>query len=84
MPHHWKPFDPGNPDCQTVVQDLLRQHGDRLKYVGYDQEWNVCWALIQAGHEDEEGSGEEHPPAHECERRNLRDEYPGRDSVSQD
>jgi hypothetical protein len=84
MPHHWKPLDPGNPDCQAVVDELLEKHGDRLKYVGYDQEWNVCWALIETGNEDEEGSGEEHPRAHQCERRNLRDEYPGKDAVSQD
>jgi hypothetical protein len=85
MPHHWKPLDPGNPDCQAVVSRLKDTYRDRLKYVGYDQEWNLCWALIETGQEDEEGSGEEVPPqARQCERRSLRDEYPGRDGVSQD
>jgi hypothetical protein len=85
MPHHWKPLNPGNPDCRTVVEDLLGRHGDGVKYVGYDEEWNVCWALIETGHEDEEGAGEEVPPqAYQCERRRLRDEYPRKDGVSQD
>jgi hypothetical protein len=85
MPHHWKPLNPGNPDCETVVEALLERHGDGLKYVGYDEEWNVCWALIETGHADEEGAGEEVPPqAFPCERRHLRDEYPRRDGVSQD
>jgi hypothetical protein len=83
MPHHWKPLSPGNPDCQTVVNELRERHGDKLKYVGYDQEWNLCWALIESGGEDEEGFREEDPIAHECERRYLRDEYPKKD-VSQD
>jgi hypothetical protein len=67
MPHHWKPFDPGNPDCQTVVDDLLERYGDDLKYVGFDGE--KCWALYETGRDEEEGER-----AHQCERQ-LRDEY---------
>ena len=70
MPHHWKPFDPGNPDCQSVVRDLLATHGDRLKYVGFNGEY--CWALYEEG-KDEQDDDVERP--HPCERANLKDEY---------
>jgi hypothetical protein len=68
MPHHWKPFDPGNPDCQAVVQELLERPGVDLKYVGFDGEY--CWALYETGHEEEEAERR-----HPCERANLKDEY---------
>jgi hypothetical protein len=68
MPHHWKPFPPGNPDCQSVVRDLEERYGDRLKYVGFDGE--NCWALYETGHEEEEAERR-----HPCERDNLKDEY---------
>jgi hypothetical protein len=73
MPHHWKPFDPGNPDCQKVVTRLRDQYGDRLVYVGFDGD--VCWALIRSGPADEEGFRDEDPVDSPCERRNLEDEY---------
>jgi hypothetical protein len=69
MPHHWKPFDPGNPDCQGVVQELLARPGVDLKYVGFDGE--NCWALYETGHQEEEEAERRHP----CERLNLKDEY---------
>jgi hypothetical protein len=69
VPHHWKPFDPGNPDCQTVVEELKKEHGDRLKYVGFDGE--KCWALYETGQEEREGAERPHP----CERPDLKDEY---------
>jgi hypothetical protein len=68
MPHHWKPFDPGNPDCQKVVDELNGKPGVDLKYVGFDGE--KCWALYETGGDEEEGER-----AHPCERRNLKDEY---------
>jgi hypothetical protein len=68
MPHHWKPFDPGNPDCQKVVDRLKETPGVDLKYVGFDGE--KCWALYETGGDEEEGER-----AHPCERRNLKDEY---------
>jgi hypothetical protein len=71
MPHHWKPLSPGNPNCQTVVQELLRDKGDKLKYVGYDARENLCWALYETGQEEEDEQAERHP----CERLNLKDEY---------
>lgn len=69
MPHHWKPFDPGNPDCQSVVRDLLERYGDALLYVGFDGE--KCWALFETGREEEEDDAEQRHP---CERK-LEDEY---------
>ena len=69
MPHHWKPFDPGNPDCQSVVRDLRERYGDRLMYVGFDGE--KCWALYETGREEQEHDAEQRDP---CER-SLEDEY---------
>jgi hypothetical protein len=69
MPHHWKPFDPGNPDCETVVEKLKDKYGDGLKYVGFDG--IKCWALYETGQEEEEDA--ERPDM--CERSNLKDEY---------
>jgi hypothetical protein len=80
MPHHWKPFDPGNPDCQKVVAELLDQYGRRLVYVGFDGDF--CWALIGSGGEDEEGFREADPLRNQCERRNLKDEYIRDDSAA--
>ena len=68
MPHHWKPLDPGNPDCQKVVDRLKETPGVDLKYVGFDGE--KCWALYETGGDEDEGER-----AHPCERRNLKDEY---------
>jgi hypothetical protein len=70
MPHHWKPVDPGNPDCQSVVRDLLERYGDDLKYVGFDGEY--CWALYATGTDEHE---EDVDRRHLCERANLKDEY---------
>ena len=70
MPHHWKPLNPGNPDCRGAVGDLLERYGDRLKYVGFDGEY--CWALYEEG-KDEQDDDVERP--HPCERANLKDEY---------
>jgi hypothetical protein len=70
VPHHWKPLDPGNPDCRSVVQDLLDRYGDALKYVGFDGEH--CWALYETGTDEQEDDAERRHP---CERVNLKDEY---------
>jgi hypothetical protein len=70
MPHHWKPFDPGNPDCQSVVRDLLERYGDALLYVGFDGEY--CWALFETGKDEQDDDMERRNP---CERSNLKDEY---------
>jgi hypothetical protein len=72
MPHHWKPFDPGNPDCAKIAQELLEQYGDRLKYVGSDQD--KCWALIESAGEEEPGFRDE-DPLEQCEKRKLTDWY---------
>jgi hypothetical protein len=69
MPHHWKPFDPGNPDCQTVVDELRERYGDKLKYVGFDGE--RCWALYETGRAEEDEEAQERDP---CERQ-LEDAY---------
>ena len=45
MPHHWKPLDPGNPDCGDAVRRLKEKYGEGLKYVGFDGE--KCWALYR-------------------------------------
>jgi hypothetical protein len=72
MPHHWKPFDAGNPDCETVVVELRARYGDGLKYVGFDGE--KCWALYETPREEEQDEADVQP-TNPCERRNLNDQY---------
>jgi hypothetical protein len=71
MPHHWTPFDPGNPDCQRVVRELLDRYGDGLMYVGFDGEY--CWALYETGKDEEQD--DEMEGRSPCARTNLTDEY---------
>jgi hypothetical protein len=53
MPHHWTPVEPGNPDWEKKVRELLDIYGDDLKYVG--SAGRECWIL----YDDAERSDEE-------------------------
>ena len=81
MPHHWKPFDPGNPDCGTVARRLYERLGDRLKYVGFDGE--RCWALYETGHEVEDEGGQERDPC-ECDLEDVYEKGKGKPPGSAD
>jgi hypothetical protein len=79
MPHHWRPLEPGNPDCGDAVRQLQAKYGEGLKYVGFDGA--KCWGLYEtSGPEEEDEAQRPHP----CERRNLKDEYVKDGWVTQD
>jgi hypothetical protein len=48
MPHHWKPIEPGNPDAEGHLGEVVDYLGEGVKFAGRAREDKLIWTLLDA------------------------------------